>query len=114
MPARRWGAGEWVGSGRVTSVSRFPVDSGLFAFLPVVSGVPRRSDNRRSAAEMLVLPDRIELSTSPLPRECSTTELRQLPLDFLGEPRSHTRCRTNPSPPKPAQPCRFGCYEASA
>jgi hypothetical protein len=24
-----------------------------------------------------VLPDRIELSTSPLPRECSTTELRQ-------------------------------------
>jgi hypothetical protein len=27
--------------------------------------------------EMLVLPERIELSTSPLPRECSTTELRQ-------------------------------------
>jgi hypothetical protein len=27
--------------------------------------------------EKLVLPDRIELSTSPLPRECSTTELRQ-------------------------------------
>src|ERR671912_5267 len=27
----------------------------------------------------LVLPDRIELSTSPLPRECSTTELRQRP-----------------------------------
>ena len=26
----------------------------------------------------LVLPNRIELSTSPLPRECSTTELRQL------------------------------------
>ena len=25
----------------------------------------------------VVLPDRIELSTSPLPRECSTTELRQ-------------------------------------
>jgi hypothetical protein len=25
----------------------------------------------------LVLPERIELSTSPLPRECSTTELRQ-------------------------------------
>jgi hypothetical protein len=25
----------------------------------------------------LVLPDRIELSTSPLPMECSTTELRQ-------------------------------------
>ena len=29
----------------------------------------------------LVLPDRIELSTSPLPRGCSTTELRQ-PLEF--------------------------------
>ena len=26
---------------------------------------------------VMVLPDRIELSTSPLPRECSTTELRQ-------------------------------------
>ncbi len=26
---------------------------------------------------MLVLPVRIELTTSPLPRECSTTELRQ-------------------------------------
>jgi hypothetical protein len=26
---------------------------------------------------MLVLPRRIELPTSPLPRECSTTELRQ-------------------------------------
>jgi hypothetical protein len=30
-----------------------------------------------SSAFSLVLPDRIELSTSPLPRECSTTELRQ-------------------------------------
>ena len=27
--------------------------------------------------ELMVLPDRIELSTSPLPMECSTTELRQ-------------------------------------
>ena len=27
----------------------------------------------------MVLPDRIELSTSPLPMECSTTELRQQP-----------------------------------
>jgi hypothetical protein len=27
----------------------------------------------------MVLPERIELSTSPLPRECSTTELRQHP-----------------------------------
>ena len=30
----------------------------------------------------LVLPERIELSTSPLPRECSTTELRQLKKSF--------------------------------
>ena len=29
------------------------------------------------STSFLVLPDRIELSTSPLPRECSTTELRQ-------------------------------------
>jgi hypothetical protein len=27
--------------------------------------------------EKMVLPERLELSTSPLPRECSTTELRQ-------------------------------------
>jgi integrase len=30
----------------------------------------------------LVLPEGIELSTSPLPRECSTTELRQLAIDL--------------------------------
>ena len=29
--------------------------------------------------EMMVLQERIELSTSPLPRECSTTELLQHP-----------------------------------
>ncbi len=27
--------------------------------------------------DLVVLPVRIELTTSPLPRECSTTELRQ-------------------------------------
>src|SRR5215208_7112160 len=32
----------------------------------------------------MVLPDRIELSTSPLPMECSTTELRQH-ARYLGE-----------------------------
>jgi|SRR6185312_3937837 hypothetical protein len=42
----------------------------------------RIAANRRSAIALiskrkLVLPERIELSTSPLPRECSTTELRQ-------------------------------------
>jgi hypothetical protein len=38
------------------------------------------SDNRTFLLFLrlkLVLPERIELSTSPLPRECSTTELRQ-------------------------------------
>jgi hypothetical protein len=37
-----------------------------------------RSAKRCDNPWKLVLPDRIELSTSPLPRECSTTELRQL------------------------------------
>jgi hypothetical protein len=32
-----------------------------------------------------VLPDRIELSTSPLPMECSTTELRQHARDLNQE-----------------------------
>ena len=33
----------------------------------------------------MVLPKRFELLTSPLPRECSTTELRQLsPQDGIG------------------------------
>jgi hypothetical protein len=33
---------------------------------------------QRFLKKKLVLPEGIELSTSPLPRECSTTELRQL------------------------------------
>ena len=33
---------------------------------------------------LLVLPVRIELTTSPLPRECSTTELRQRKPYFIG------------------------------
>ena len=42
---------------------------------------PKRGNRIQIRRELcrcrLVLPDRIELSTSPLPRECSTTELRQ-------------------------------------
>jgi hypothetical protein len=59
--------------------------NGLFRVPPEVP--PHSSDERdhfglivRSGCyrgEKLVLPDRIELSTSPLPMECSTTELRQ-------------------------------------
>jgi hypothetical protein len=37
--------------------------------------------------EELVLPDRIELSTSPLPMECSTTELRQRAPDYQKRPK---------------------------
>jgi hypothetical protein len=35
--------------------------------------------NGDNSDELLVLQERIELSTSPLPRECSTTELLQHP-----------------------------------
>ncbi len=35
------------------------------------------NDTRGVCARDVVLPVRIELTTSPLPRECSTTELRQ-------------------------------------
>src|SRR3954464_7874943 len=35
----------------------------------------------------MVLPDRIELSTSPLPMECSTTELRQHARDDENRPK---------------------------
>ena len=34
----------------------------------------------------MVLPVRIELTTSPLPRECSTTELRQRPFRLACNP----------------------------
>lgn len=44
----------------------------------------------------MVLPERIELSTSPLPRECSTTELRQRP----------GAARFLPAPPGPRNPFR--------
>ena len=43
--------------------------------------------------ERLVLPVRIELTTSPLPRECSTTELRQRFAGLLGRRRTYTRLR---------------------
>ena len=43
----------------------------------------------------MVLPDRIELSTSPLPMECSTTELRQHARELLE------------SALRPLQACRF-------
>ena len=43
----------------------------------------------------LVLPDRIELSTSPLPMECSTTELRQPDWRSVAEP-THICAATSP------------------
>src|SRR6266540_2850094 len=46
-----------------------------------MSGAARNAQVVQQGAEVhrekVVLPDRIELSTSPLPMECSTTELRQ-------------------------------------
>src|ERR1700726_806826 len=50
---------------------------------------------------MLVLPLRIELRTSPLPRGCSTTELRQRP-------------PTNVLTRKRGDPCHMGGIRASA
>jgi hypothetical protein len=38
-----------------------------------------------------VLPDRIELSTSPLPMECSTTELRQRAPDRENRPKGPSK-----------------------
>ena len=35
------------------------------------------SASKRVVGAVVVLPERFELSTSPLPRECSTPELRQ-------------------------------------
>src|SRR5215470_5175904 len=51
----------------------------------------------------LVLPDRIELSTSPLPRECSTTELRQhagRQANRIGRKRRHRRPVLATRPPQ--------------
>ena len=48
----------------------------------------------------LVLPDRIELSTSPLPMECSTTELRQhAPETRIGPEGLHKAGRSLPQGP---------------
>ncbi len=40
-----------------------------------MTAAPSERDKR--VRSKMVLPEGIELSTSPLPRECSTTELRQ-------------------------------------
>ena len=61
--------------------------------------------SRRSSGRGMVLPDRIELSTSPLPMECSTTELRQ---------RAHTGESISCAPLKRGDPCHIDCCLASA
>ena len=53
----------------------------------------------------MVLPDRIELSTSPLPMECSTTELRQHAPD---------RESAKKAPTRRADPCHKAPIGASA
>ena len=56
----------------------------------------------RSQLKKLVLPDRIELSTSPLPMECSTTELRQRALKTRIGPKGPSRAgRSLPQGPRP-------------
>jgi hypothetical protein len=57
---------------------------------------------------VLVLPVRIELTTSPLPRECSTTELRQR----LG--RQTAKANDGVSSGKASFPCHKGKSGASA
>ena len=54
----------------VRGYPRFPLHSA-----PRWHDIPRKWQEFQSSG--MVLPDRIELSTSPLPMECSTTELRQ-------------------------------------
>jgi hypothetical protein len=49
----------------------------LFAAIAIGLLTADQSVNAYHRQWWLVLPDRIELSTSPLPMECSTTELRQ-------------------------------------
>src|SRR5271157_228916 len=51
----------------------------------------------------MVLRERIELSTSPLPRECSTTELPQLPPEQISMFRNAGVCRTVHANPKRQQ-----------
>ena len=48
----------------------------------------------------VVLPDRIELSTSPLPRECSTTELRQHRRGWIADVPGRIRAGTARSLPQ--------------
>ncbi len=77
-----------------------------------VAAVTASRDRLRSArpkanfrAKGMVLPDRIELSTSPLPMECSTTELRQ-----------HARIKRigRNGPYRRADPCHKAPARASA
>ena len=58
----------------------------------------RRSYPRRIVSGKLVLRERIELSASPLPRECSTTELPQLSPERVLNFRSAGVCRIGPVP----------------
>src|SRR2546430_13718449 len=69
----------------------------------------------------MVLPDRIELSTSPLPMECSTTELRQRAPDTgfgqKGRYKAADPCHKAPSRASGAPACgvvKSGNEEAAA
>ena len=62
--------------------------------------------------DKLVLPDRIELSTSPLPMECSTTELRQHAPD-LKESAGKASVGAGRSLPQGQSPCKRGLVRAA-
>ena len=66
-----------VGDGPSTKHGRFRTFPRQSCPLFVLMTRPALPGQTLILLEELVLPDRIELSTSPLPMECSTTELRQ-------------------------------------
>lgn len=73
---------------------------------------PRDCQSVRDCIRKMVLPDRIELSTSPLPMECSTTELRQ---HVLGQESAATgglpSGPISATSPPPVQACKAGQNE---
>ncbi len=61
--------------------------------------------------DLVVLPVRIELTTSPLPRECSTTELRQR---LARDPRKRRGPAHEERQQKRGDPCHRASNRASA
>jgi hypothetical protein len=77
-----------------------------FGHLPV-------ADKSHKCLKKLVLPERIELSTSPLPRECSTTELRQRPVLRFSPSGSRKQIHETPAVGKASGLLRAGTATAA-